>query len=181
MKYYYVEDKKAKGPYSIEQLAEIGISPDTLVWCKRMTNWVKASEVEELSDIMTLRAENLNAQVVNDKQTMIDPAQINDVGIQESLIPCSECGHMISDKAVRCPKCGCPTKEETVRQHNNAPSNDTPVYDEEESHSNKWLYVVIAVLLITIVVGGCILYSQSKENQDRNQFVEQFIKWLRSS
>ena len=26
-----------------------------------------------------------------------------------ALIKCEECGHMMSDAAQRCPKCGCPT------------------------------------------------------------------------
>ncbi len=80
---------------------------------------------------------------------------------------------MISDKAVRCPKCGCPTKTETVQHQDNAPSNVAPVYDEEESHSNKWLYVVIAVLLATIVGGGYWWYSHSKEDQEVRLFAEE--------
>ena len=68
-----------------------------------------------------------------------------------ALIKCRECGHMISDKAIRCPNCGCPTKEETVLYQDNAPSNVTPVYDEEENHSNKWQYGVIGVLAVALV------------------------------
>ena len=93
-----------------------------------------------------------------------------------ALIKCTECGHMISDKAMNCPKCGCPTKTETVQHQDNAPSNVAPVYDEEESHSNKWLYVVIAVLLAALAGGGYWWYSQSKGNQEVRQFVEQFVK-----
>ena len=78
-----------------------------------------------------------------------------------ALIKCSECGHMISDKATKCPKCGCPTM---------------PVYDEEESHTNKWLYVVIALLLAAIAGGGYWWYSRSKGDQKVQQFVEQFLK-----
>ena len=88
-----------------------------------------------------------------------------------SLIKCTECGHMISDKAVRCPKCGCPTKKETVEHQDNAPSNVTPVYDEEESHSNKWLYVVIAVLLAALAGGGYCLYEKNSRvvEEDKQQ------------
>ena len=93
-----------------------------------------------------------------------------------ALIRCTECGQMVSDKASRCPKCGCPTKKETVQHQDNAPSNVTPVYDEEESHSKKWPYVVIAALLAALVGGGYWWYSQSKGDQEVRQFVEQFVK-----
>lgn len=31
-----------------------------------------------------------------------------------SLKPCPECGHQVSDKALACPKCGCPLAEDPV-------------------------------------------------------------------
>ena len=92
-----------------------------------------------------------------------------------ALIKCSECGHMISDKATKCPKCGCPTKEETV-QHQEDAARNTMVYYEKENHSSKWLYVVIALLLAAIASGGYWWYSQSKRDQKVQQFVEQFLK-----
>ena len=93
-----------------------------------------------------------------------------------ALIKCSECGHMVSDKATKCPKCGCPTNEATVPHQEDAARNDMPVVEEEESHTNKWLYVVIALLLAAIAGGGYWWYSQSKGNQKVQQFVEQFLK-----
>ena len=93
-----------------------------------------------------------------------------------ALIKCPECGHMVSDKATKCPKCGCPTKEATVPHQEDAARNDMPVYDEEESPTNKWLYVVIALLLAAIAGGGYLWYSQSKGNQKVQLFVEQFLK-----
>ena len=95
-----------------------------------------------------------------------------------ALIKCNECGHMISDKATKCPKCGCPTKVEMVRHQENV-ARDMPVCDEEESHTNKWLYVVIALLLTAIAGGGYWWYSQSKGDfgdQEARQLVEQFAK-----
>ena len=32
-----------------------------------------------------------------------------------ALIECSNCGHMISDKATKCPKCGCPIGRQTSK------------------------------------------------------------------
>ena len=85
-----------------------------------------------------------------------------------ALIKCSECGHMISDKAIKCPKCGCPTKEETVLRQEDVARSDIPVYYEEESHTNKWLYAVIALLLAAIAYGGYFFYEKNmvKENPE---------------
>ena len=67
-----------------------------------------------------------------------------------ALIKCRECGQMISDKATRCPKCGCPTKIEVVQHQEDATTNDAHVYYEEEHSSNKWMYAIIAVLAVAL-------------------------------
>lgn len=36
------------GPYTLEELADAGVRPDTYVWCKGMTSWRKASEVADV-------------------------------------------------------------------------------------------------------------------------------------
>ena len=81
-----------------------------------------------------------------------------------ALIKCSECGQMISDKATRCPYCGCPPKEKTVLHHEDVASDDMPVYEEEENHTSKWLYVVIALLLVAVAGGGYYLFKPSDKN-----------------
>ena len=93
-----------------------------------------------------------------------------------ALIKCSECGQMVSDKAARCPKCGCPTKEATVPHQEDVVSDDIPMYDGDENHTKKWLYGIIALLLAAIAGGGYWWYCQSKGNQKVQQFVEQFLK-----
>lgn len=50
--YYYLDGKDQKGPLSIEQLNEVGIKSDTLVWSDDMENWKPAKEVSELTDII---------------------------------------------------------------------------------------------------------------------------------
>lgn len=53
MKYYYAEGTEKKGPYEIDELRQMGIiTPDTLVWTAGMTDWLPASQVPELSDLL---------------------------------------------------------------------------------------------------------------------------------
>jgi hypothetical protein len=75
---------------------------------------------------------------------------------------------MISDKATKCPNCGCPTKkdesqQETVLLQKTVPQVYPTYYEEPEEKSNKWLYVIIAVLLAIIAGGGYWWYSEYTE------------------
>ena len=98
MLYYILENKERKGPFSLEQLAEMGISPDTMVWCKGMANWTKASEVEELAGILTSnRVEN---------------------------IKCKECGELFNANLTECPNCGCPALESLEKKESSTESSE---------------------------------------------------------
>lgn len=52
MEYYIIENKEHQGPFSIDQLREMGITADRLVWSEDMEDWTPASEVEELNSIL---------------------------------------------------------------------------------------------------------------------------------
>jgi uncharacterized RDD family membrane protein YckC len=51
-KWYYIENDGKKGPYTIEELKDKNINPDTLVWTDKMTNWEKAKHIEPLRKII---------------------------------------------------------------------------------------------------------------------------------
>ena len=76
-----------------------------------------------------------------------------------ALIKCSECGHEVSDRATACPNCGCPIAGETPEPQNDVIEAE-PIYYEEEETSNKWLYVIIDVLVAIIIMGGIYGYSK---------------------
>jgi len=50
--FYYLDGKDQKGPLDIEQLNDVGIKPDTLVWSDDMENWKPAKDVSELALII---------------------------------------------------------------------------------------------------------------------------------
>ncbi len=75
-----------------------------------------------------------------------------------ALIKCSECGHMISDKATKCPKCGTPVRKQIVYQ----PQQDTPTLCSTKNKSQKWLYSVVGVLAILLVIMVIYLLSTTK-------------------
>ena len=79
-----------------------------------------------------------------------------------ALIYCRECGAKISDKAVKCPKCG---SEQNVQVTKTFSNGDVGVVQKKSNKSNtnkpnnaiKWSIVCIVVLLVAII--GYLFYS----------------------
>ena len=95
-----------------------------------------------------------------------------------ALIKCRECGHMISDKATKCPKCGCPTTKGTEHHIHQETPQGQPFYYENKKGGRfrKWLYDIIALLVALIAGGGYWWYSQTSDEREVKQFVEKFAK-----
>lgn len=53
--YYLGIDNQRKGPFPEEELLRNGMTPDSLVWCKGMQGWKRASEVPELAKYLTVQ------------------------------------------------------------------------------------------------------------------------------
>ena len=89
-----------------------------------------------------------------------------------ALIKCKECGHDISDKARKCPKCGCPTGQVEATQE--------VMIKEEPKKSKTWIGALVVALLCLIGGVGCYGYTHYLNNEcDKNTIVEltpEFIK-----
>lgn len=48
MQYYIANGKQPLGPFDLNQLREMNITPETLVWNQSMPDWQRADQVEEL-------------------------------------------------------------------------------------------------------------------------------------
>lgn len=60
MEYFIVENGKQAGPFSIAQLAEKHIKPETLVWKEGMADWTPAWKIAELKYIRRRQSANRN-------------------------------------------------------------------------------------------------------------------------
>lgn len=69
-----------------------------------------------------------------------------------ALIKCKECGATISDKANVCPKCGCPTEHDNLREESE--------HEDQEDAPKRFgkLWIAIGVLVLAFIVGGSITY-----------------------
>ncbi len=59
MQYYFHRNNQQLGPYTVEQLREQKITPDTQVWREGMANWQPASSVIELTSLFTPTLANI--------------------------------------------------------------------------------------------------------------------------
>ena len=50
--YYMIQSGERRGPFGIETLPSMGLTPDTLVWRQGLSDWTKASELNELDHIL---------------------------------------------------------------------------------------------------------------------------------
>jgi GYF domain 2 len=53
-KFYYLKDEKRLGPFTIEELLNENISPDTLIWSKNMEDWKNIKDVPAVFDLMDI-------------------------------------------------------------------------------------------------------------------------------
>ena len=58
MKYYAMSGDRRIGPFTLEELPENGVRPDTYVWTKGMPDWKRASEVADICRYFRLRLSN---------------------------------------------------------------------------------------------------------------------------
>ena len=83
-----------------------------------------------------------------------------------ALIKCKHCGNLISDKATRCPKCGCARNKDVDRQQVDGEIVVTgkPVYYEDGGSPQAKKHLLIALLVAAIVGGGYGWYRLSLAN-----------------
>lgn len=80
MEYFIVENGKQAGPFSIAQLAEKHIKPETLVWKEGMADWTPAWKIAELKYILAEGSQQTGTAVppvpptANQAEEMSQPA-----------------------------------------------------------------------------------------------------------
>jgi hypothetical protein len=55
MEYFFAQGDQQRGPYTLEQLAPLGLKPDTLVWHDGLPEWKQAGALPELASLFAPR------------------------------------------------------------------------------------------------------------------------------
>ncbi|MBR1526815.1 MAG: hypothetical protein IJ640_09190 [Prevotella sp.] len=79
-----------------------------------------------------------------------------------ALIKCKGCGHMISDKAEACPKCGTPNVQEAVEKQAQQ-AEPTQQEQPQDGGSMRLANIIIGIVVIAFVV-GIVYYSAHKSD-----------------
>ena len=79
MEYFIIENNgQQAGPFSLEQLVQKAITPETLVWAQDMKDWTPAWKIAELKTVLeTVEAIKANANKENAEGTSADAAGNN--------------------------------------------------------------------------------------------------------
>ena len=76
MEFHMIKNGKQEGPFSVEELAQQGISPDSEVWAPGMADWMQAGDVPELTAVLQraeFEASQQAARVAENQPTMGQP------------------------------------------------------------------------------------------------------------
>jgi hypothetical protein len=55
VEYYYSINNTKFGPYSLEELVQQNLAPETLIWHNQLPQWVKLSEIPELQKTLLIK------------------------------------------------------------------------------------------------------------------------------
>lgn len=89
-----------------------------------------------------------------------------------ALIKCKECGHTISDKAVKCPNCGCP-----IQYLNETKKNVEDSELKSIRKRNVKVYVWAIVILCLLGGGGYYFYTHNSEGKNIEEIVSNLFKY----
>lgn len=92
-KYHYSDGENHFGPFSIEELKDVKISKETMIWFEGLDNWIAAGEVEDLKDLF----KSIPPSLKINKQT---PPPLNKTKENSSTITNSEIYHKKNKKKI---------------------------------------------------------------------------------
>lgn len=100
-----------------------------------------------------------------------------------ALIKCNGCGHMISDRAIKCPKCGTPNQKverdtKSIEREDKAFNNDRS--GGKHPHWSLWLFIAIGIIAIIIVAYVFILPHVNHGTSMSDEYMENLFHDLKT-
>lgn len=177
--YFYVKNGVSEGPFSAEELIKL-ITPDTLIWTEGMTEWTPASGVAPISEMFATDTEEetkiappvftpptfeaappaqdpqppvFEAPTQEPQPPVMEPQEIDaQPQVAESEPPVMDAQPPVFDAV--------PPTGDGVPPVFNGPQQPTGVQTSPAKKSNAWIFIVLAVVLVTgLGVGGFFIYQ----------------------
>ena len=76
MEFHLIRNGKQEGPFTVEELSQQGINPDSEVWAPGMSDWMQAGDVPELTAVLQraeFEASQQAARMAENQPTMGQP------------------------------------------------------------------------------------------------------------
>ena len=76
MEFHLIRNGKQEGPFTIEELGQQGITPESEVWAEGMADWMQAGDVPELTAVLQraeFEASQQAARIAENQPTMGQP------------------------------------------------------------------------------------------------------------
>ena len=140
-KYYYVDDNKQKsGPVNPEEFLSLGITEETLVWTKGLTQWTKAGQIPELADIFAAPEEQAEAEPEE------EPMPEEEAEPEEEQKPVEEPKTEEEPK----PEPEAKPEEEPMPEEESKPVSPTKTSPSSSQQKGK---IIVGVAIFAIVIG----------------------------
>lgn len=85
MKYYAIINEEQKGPFELTELPDAGVTPETYVWCKGMSDWQPAGEVADICRFYRNRLFDIMHPDKNDPSLEVIDQHIKEAEFEEKL------------------------------------------------------------------------------------------------
>jgi cell division protein FtsB len=146
-KYFILDKKEKKGPYSIEYFQNNSLLPGTLIWKKNLEHWTKAKDIEELQVYImpTVPAEEKINDVNEDK--IINVEDVESIGNEVKIDDNTQANNNFDINS---------SKNE---------SNPSAGSSEVNKESKGWKTTGILFIIISVVL-GLVSISQNTQKEE---------------
>ncbi len=71
MKYFIVLDNEQKGPFSLEEIANMSITQQTLVWHENLDDWTEAKNITDFKEILKIKPPPIPKNKIEEKPVKV--------------------------------------------------------------------------------------------------------------
>ena len=144
MEYLFFQNGQTRGPFTIDALRSMRITPDTLVLPQGMTQWIPAGQVEELRSLFT--------------EQPVSPPPLPSAAATPSQQTDSQ--QPVNDE-----------RAQTVQDTSNT-NNNSSTANSNHDYSNNFVWWILGIILVAAVILGILSGSDSASSSSQSTLTE---------
>jgi len=185
MEYWTIIDDRHAGPYTVDELIEMGLKPESPVWTSGLPDWVEASEIEELRVAIESRAVS---QASAPEASSPAPAPEPEPSAEFPPAPAPETGGPVEPMYAQAPFQPVPEPVQPAPGHNPAPmwdwQREATVPDEPCPPAYLAWSIIVTILCCQVLgIAAIICSAQTKQAYNRGNLAKakkmsDWAQWL---